>query len=120
VVLYAGDNDLAKGKSPEQVADDFSAFAAKVHGSLPDARIVFIAIKPSLARWNIVDKVRDANRRIAATCAKHDQLVFVDVDKPMLGDDGKPRAELFVKDGLHLSPAGYELWAKLLTAALDE
>ncbi len=31
VVLYAGDNDLAAGKSPEQVSGDFRQFAAKVH-----------------------------------------------------------------------------------------
>lgn len=120
VVMYAGDNDLAGGKSPEQVAKDFSAFVAKVHAALPDTKIVFIAVKPSIARWKIVDKVRDANRRIAATCAKNNKLAFVDIDKPMIGDDGMPRGELFAKDGLHLSPAGYELWVKLLEPALGE
>jgi lysophospholipase L1-like esterase len=119
VVLYAGDNDLAKGKSPEQVAADFAAFAAKVHAALPETRIAFIGIKPSIARWAIVDKVRAANRRIASACEKHERLRFVDVDQPTLGDDGKPRGELFVKDGLHLSAAGYELWTKLLTPALE-
>ena len=34
--------------------------------------------------------------------------------KPMLGDDGKPRPELFRSDGLHMSKAGYKLWANLL------
>jgi lysophospholipase L1-like esterase len=36
----------------------------------------------------------------------------------MLGPDGKPRAELFVKDGLHLSADGYKLWAALLRSKL--
>ncbi|MBM3334247.1 carbon-nitrogen hydrolase family protein [Candidatus Sumerlaeota bacterium] len=32
----------------------------------------------------------------------------------MLGEDGKPPRELFIKDGLHLSPAGYKIWTSLL------
>ncbi len=40
--------------------------------------------------------------------------VYIDTDKPMLGDDGKPRPELFRSDGLHMSKAGYKLWADLL------
>jgi hypothetical protein len=32
----------------------------------------------------------------------------------MLGADGKPRPELFVQDGLHLTVEGYTLWTGLL------
>ena len=28
----------------------------------------------------------------------------------MLGADGKPRKELLRADGLHMTPAGYEIW----------
>src|SRR5438094_7398035 len=51
VVLYAGDNDLALGKSPEAVRDDYKQFVAKVRAKLPDVKIVCIAVKPSLQRW---------------------------------------------------------------------
>src|SRR5215218_3408937 len=51
VVFYAGDNDIANGRTPEQVRDDFKAFAAAIHKARPEARIHFIAIKPSIARW---------------------------------------------------------------------
>ena len=64
VVLYAGDNDIAAGKSPQTVRDDFKAFVRTVHESLPKARIVFIAIKPSLRRWSLVEKMREANALI--------------------------------------------------------
>ena len=114
VVLYAGDNDLAAGKTPEQVAADFRAFARVVHEALPRTRVVFIAIKPSLARWKLWDKVQQANALIAAQCQQDERLVYVDVAKPMLGADGKPRSELFVKDGLHLSAEGYAVWTAVL------
>ncbi|MCH7725232.1 MAG: calcineurin-like phosphoesterase C-terminal domain-containing protein [Planctomycetes bacterium] len=36
----------------------------------------------------------------------------------MLGADGKPRAELFASDGLHLNETGYELWTKIVKPLL--
>lgn len=119
VVFYAGDNDLASGRTPEQVLADFEAFVRAVHATLPATRIAFVAIKPSLARWAIVDKVREANRLIRAVCDRDDRLGFVDVDGPMIGWDGKPRADLFAQDGLHLSPKGYALWNVLVAPFLD-
>lgn len=114
VVLYAGDNDLAAGKSPEQVFADFQAFVQVVHKEVPKARIAFVAIKPSLARWKNFDKIQKTNGLIEAYIKKDHRLSYVDVVKPMLGEDGMPRPELFVKDGLHLSAKGYEIWAGLV------
>jgi lysophospholipase L1-like esterase len=42
-------------------------------------------------------------------CERDDRLAFVDVDHAMLGWDEKPRPELYVPDGLHLTPAGYQI-----------
>ncbi|MFL5242317.1 MAG: SGNH/GDSL hydrolase family protein [Gemmataceae bacterium] len=114
IVFYAGDNDIASGKATKQVSEDFQGFAQLIHKELPKTKIVFIAIKPSPARWQMADKQKEANELIEAYCKKHDNLVYLDVIKAMLGRDGKPRKELFVKDGLHLNEQGYELWASLL------
>ena len=119
IVFYAGDNDIAAGESPQLVADDFKAFVGKVRAALPDTRIAFIAIKPSIQRWALVGKVREANSLIRTYCETDDRLGFVDVDGPMLGWDEKPRKDLFVADGLHLSARGYELWTVLVRPFLD-
>jgi lysophospholipase L1-like esterase len=37
----------------------------------------------------------------------------------MLGWNGKPRPELFVEDGLHMSPKGYEIWNMLVRPFLQ-
>ncbi|HUG93383.1 MAG TPA: D-alanyl-D-alanine carboxypeptidase/D-alanyl-D-alanine-endopeptidase [Planctomycetaceae bacterium] len=114
VVLYAGDNDIAQGKTPERVAADFADFCDAVHQKLPETKIVYIAIKPSRARWRLFETMSRANALMAGQCADDDRLQFVDIVEPMLGHDGQPRPELFVADGLHLSAAGYRLWASLL------
>jgi len=120
IVLYAGDNDLAAGKTPEQVSADFQQFVVKVQKALPETRIAYLAIKPSIARWALVDRIRDANARIEKFIAGGERLQYVDVFQPMLGADGLPRRELFRGDGLHLNAEGYKLWAKVLRPALEE
>ena len=121
IVFYAGDNDIASGATPDEVLDRFQHFVRKVRESCPSAPIVFISIKPSLARWHLIDSIRRANRMIQDFCQNHPdlKLSFVDVDQAMLGEDGKPRPELFVKDGLHLSEEGYRLWTQLLRPVID-
>ncbi|MBI3467383.1 MAG: hypothetical protein HY000_30610 [Planctomycetes bacterium] len=119
VVVYAGDNDIAAGKTPEQVFADAKALVTAAHTKLPQTRIVFISIKPSIQRWRLFDKMREANRLIAEFTRQDSRLGFVDVTEAMLGADGEPRPELFVKDGLHLSPAGYKLWSSLVRRQLE-
>ena len=92
----------------------YRAFVAPIQALLPDTKIVFIAIKPSIARWKLAPVMRQANALVAAECGQRPRLEFVDVWQPMLGSDGRPRKELFRPDGLHLSPAGYLLWTRLV------
>ncbi len=114
IVLYAGDNDLAAGKSPQAVFRDYETFVALVRRPLPETRIAFIAIKPSGARWPMVGQMRAANALVQRYAETHTGLVYVDVFTPMLGPDGLPREELFVADRLHMSAQGYTLWRELL------
>ncbi|MEO5579525.1 MAG: SGNH/GDSL hydrolase family protein [Gemmatimonadaceae bacterium] len=114
IVLYAGDNDLAAGKSPAAVFGEFQAFVALVRRALPETRIAFIAIKPSGSRWAMAGKMRAANDLIRGFIASDPRLQYVDVFTPMLGPDGQPREELFVADRLHMSSQGYAIWRDLI------
>jgi GDSL-like Lipase/Acylhydrolase family len=109
IVFYAGDNDINSRRTPEQVLADFQAFAEVVHKRLPKTRIYFIPIKPSIARWKLFEEQTKANEIVKAFCAKDERLGYIDIVPAMLGKDGKPVPELFVTDGLHLSPKGYEI-----------
>ena len=114
IFLYAGDNDIAKGKSAETVTEDFQKLAKVVRMNLPETRLVFIAIKPSIKRWALADVNAKANAAILEICQQDDLLGFADIWKPMLGEDSKPRPELFAKDGLHLNDDGYKLWTSIV------
>lgn len=120
VVVYAGDNDIAGKYTPEQIHEDFQEFVAVIREELPQTKILYIAVKPSLSRWKLINEVRATNKLIAQECAKTDNCEFIDIDGPMLGEDGKPRPELFKKDGLHMTDEGYAVWAKALEPHLKD
>ena len=119
VILYAGDNDVANWRAPEQVLGDFQNFVGALRASLPQTRIGYIAIKPSLARWQLIDQIKQANALIRQYCSRDPQLQFLDVFSPMLTEAGKPKPELFEADGLHLNQKGYALWAKVIRPYLE-
>jgi len=118
VVLYSGDNDIKSGKPASDVARDVETIVSRVRSALPATKIVIVSIKPSRARWNLSKEIQKANAGIAAVCEANDGCEFVDVWPAMLGDDGQPRQQLFVKDGLHLSAEGYAIWTELVGAHL--
>ena len=123
VVLYEGDNDIESGDTPQKVYESFLAFEKlmRQHKTLRHTPVVFISIKPSLARWALYPKMQEANQLIRQYIEAHPQLLrFVDVGTPMLGADGKPRPELYVEDGLHLTHAGYALWTRVVTPYLGK
>ena len=120
VVIYAGDNDIANGVTPVEIADAFRRLVKRIHSSYPQSVILYISIKPSLKRWEMREKQREANNLVAAHCAVDARIAFLDISEPMLGADGKPRPELFVDDGLHLSEAGYAIWLGLVSDRLEQ
>jgi lysophospholipase L1-like esterase len=119
IVFYAGDNDVADGKSPERVRDDFQTFIRLVHKAQPNVPIVYLPIKPSVSRWAHWPKMREANALIQAMCKADPSLTYVDTATPLLGSDGKPRADLLLKDGLHLNEDGYAVWTRVLKPVLE-
>jgi lysophospholipase L1-like esterase len=114
IVVYAGDNDLADGRTPEQILTDFKAFVGLVRRPMPKTRIVFVSIKPSTARVTLLDKMRETNALVRQYIAADPSLTYVDVFTPMLGSTGLPRRELFQSDGLHMNAQGYAIWRELL------
>lgn len=113
IFLYEGDNDINKGKTPEQLLVEFRQFADRVQHDLPETEVVFISIKPSLARWSLYSKIEQANALIANECQQRPRFHMMDVSPLTLGDDQRPRPDLFADDGLHLNDKGYELWSDL-------
>lgn len=119
VVFYAGDNDIDAGRSPQQIVDDLQAFVTRLRRDLPHVRISYLAIKPSPLRIGQLGRQQEANARVRAWLATQGNTDFIDVSTPMLDAKGQPRADLFIGDRLHMSPAGYVLWRQVVAPYLE-
>ena len=122
VVVYAGDNDLASGtgKTAADVVRDYRALVELVQTDLPSVPIYYLAIKPSKLRWERWPEMAEANRRIAEWSAGEPLLHYLDVASPLLGEDGRPRDDVFLLDGLHMNASGYAAWTDVVRPVLLE
>ncbi|MEO7337067.1 MAG: SGNH/GDSL hydrolase family protein [Caldimonas sp.] len=110
VVVYAGDNDLAEGASPMEVLAAYDEFVHSVHEALPETRIAYVSIKPSPSREALMSKAVQANELIEKYSKSDSHLDYIDIYSKMIDAKGRPRADLFLGDSLHLNAAGYAIW----------
>ena len=124
IVFYAGTNDIAAKKSPEDVANDFAQLASKVRIFLPETRLAFISANPSVMRWAMDDKMSELNHLVKQFVDENDgkngKLTFLDSHDKLLNAEGKPRPEILRADGLHLNDEGYKLWLSVLKPQILE
>ncbi|MCE5187321.1 MAG: GDSL-type esterase/lipase family protein [Planctomycetaceae bacterium] len=120
VVVYAGDNDIASGLSPQSVRDDFAKLADKIHAALPSTAIICLAIKPSGSRIRFWPAMKQANSLLEQYADEQEYLAFVDLTALLLDKDGQPDPALYEADALHLNAAGYAKWSAALDPILKE
>jgi lysophospholipase L1-like esterase len=118
IVFYSGDNDLAGGRPPDRVFNDFKTFANSVHDRLPEAPLIYLAIKPSLARWKLWPQMQEVNSHVQELTQQNKQLIYIDTAPALLGADGQPQKSLYRDDGLHMNEKGYAGWNALLSEKL--
>ncbi|MBX2813243.1 MAG: hypothetical protein KTR25_15620 [Myxococcales bacterium] len=117
VVVYAGDNDIHAGKTPERVYRDWRRLVQRVRVGGLDIPIFFISIKPSPQRWAEWTTSQMANKLVRDSCRRDDKLIYIDVASRMLTEKPPPK-KWFAPDGLHLSSNGYALWVDTVKGVL--
>jgi lysophospholipase L1-like esterase len=119
LVLYAADNDLDHGTPSEITAYLFKLFIESIREPFPALPVAFISVKPSPCRfWNIAN-IRRANDLIRNSIVNHPGVTYLDVFAQMLSPGGGCRPDLFTPDGLHMNPAGYNLWTSVIGSWLN-
>jgi lysophospholipase L1-like esterase len=122
IVVFVA-NDLAapaEGQHVETVMIDVRATHARIRERHPRVPLLFVAVTPTESRWSMWPEIQRLNAAIEDLCEAHDDTVFVATAEHFLDPaTGRPDPALFRPDRLHLSPAGYDVWAKVIAAALD-
>jgi len=118
ILVYEGDNDIAAGVFPETVLKRYREFLDLVEEKLPETEVYVLAVKPSTARWDQWERQAKVNDGLRQMAEELDHVTYIDVASPMLGEDGKPRPELFREDNLHMNEQGYALWTEKVREVL--
>lgn len=119
VFIYEGDNDISSGKSSVQILLSMHELVETIHEDLPDTEILLISAKPSISRWHLADQYKDLNQHFEEYSKLFDYVEYVNVWDIMLDMDGKPRADIFLEDKLHMNNKGYDLWAEVVKSHMD-
>ncbi len=115
IVYYCGDNDLGNDNTDAQAAaDGFIAFERRARAQWPKVTVMYIAIKPSLARWDNWPAMQRANQIVRDYCNATQRAEFLDIVSPGLTAAGTPDPAMFLDDGLHLNSTGYERWNEVI------
>ena len=117
-ILYAGENDIAAGRSPEKVLAALEDFLAAKTNSLGASPVYFVAIAPSIYHWDKFDQQSRANQMIKTFAENRADMVSIDV-VPLMLHDSRPKNN-FMRDKLHMDRDGYVLGTVAVRRALTQ
>jgi lysophospholipase L1-like esterase len=121
VFIYCGENDMADVDtvSPATVLLRFKTLHTILLKKLPSTtKIVFVSIKPSVARWHLEPKFIEANQLIEGYIATQKNMQYLDVHTAMLDENKEVLKDIFIADKLHMNPKGYLIWQKQFASFL--
>ena len=113
-VLYVGGNDLSLEYSNRKINSLFKILLTKIKSQFPNTKIICVSIKPSYHRIEKFKKIKKLNTIMKEELMKNHKNSYVDIFKLFLNKDEKIIESYFVKDNLHLSKKGYEVWKKAM------
>ncbi len=116
-VVMIGTNNSGSN-TPEQIAEGVTAIIKQLRTKLPETKVLLLAVFPRGASDD--DKRRQVNLKANAIFAKLDDgehVHYLDIGPKFLNDEGVLTREI-MPDLLHLSEAGYTIWAESIEASL--
>ncbi|MDZ4754999.1 MAG: GDSL-type esterase/lipase family protein [Phycisphaerae bacterium] len=118
VVLMIGTNNIGHDAvNPEETLLGVRTIVELLLAQCPNAKVILFAIFPRGERMNPMRGDLCQINQALATLAS-DRVHFIDIGSQFVTNDGALRNDL-MPDFLHLSPAGYAIWAHELTAPLS-
>lgn len=109
-VIMIGTNNSGTNTA-EQIADGITAIVEKLRTRLPETKILLLGIFPRGADNTDTKRIKNnATNAMVAKLADGKMVTYLDIGPKFLAADGTLSKEI-MPDLLHLSPAGYQIWA---------
>ncbi|MEB2783891.1 GDSL-type esterase/lipase family protein [Algoriphagus persicinus] len=119
VFIYEGDNDINSGHEISEIMNNLDELVTQIHTKYPNTIVNLIAAKPSPSRWEKKVSYLALNDLIRQYATTHDNVNIVNVWDIMLDKTGKPKADIFIEDKLHMNDKGYVLWKEIFIPFLE-
>jgi hypothetical protein len=122
IVLFVA-NDISGSdddKEPGEVVGLFRSVLKTIRKKFPDTPVFWIAITPTVLRWQVWPQIAKVNEGIRKVCEKNDHVYFIKTDYAFLDNNAQPDTTLFQPDRLHLNEEGYTVWTKIIRKSLSE
>ena len=119
IVLYAGDNDLANGATPERVLRHLEDFITRKRQTIGAVPLAYVSIKVSPARFNLMHRIGYTNLIIERRLRGEADLAFVDLTRRMTARGLHAFLRYYSTDPLHMNREGYRLLGRCISEYLD-
>ena len=121
IVWYCGSNDIKGKKDPQSVLKRTEEWLDKVKKLDPSTQVLLVSIHrcPQKRKDGQLEGVDAVNRGYEELSQRREGVFYVDVNPSLESVTGKSKAELYLEDGLHLNPSGYEKMATLVKPAIQ-
>lgn len=119
VVMIGTNNSNGIDNTARQIAEGVAAIVEELRSKTPQTKILLLGIFP---RGENINEQRGKLLQINQILAKHDDgehVFFLDIGHHFINEQGLIPGEI-MPDYLHLSPAGYELWAEAIDPYLTK
>lgn len=124
IVLMIGNNNMffAPETGIEAAARGIEMCVKNLRIKFPDATIIVTTILPAHSPGHrFYEDIRNTNAALQALPLEDDsQVRMLDLWNDFINKDGTLKKDLFSPDNIHLSPAGYSVYAERLRPLLDE
>jgi len=122
ILLYC-DIDVEQGRSPEFTVNAFKELVDRIEQDFPATPVLLLSMKPTLIDDFLGRDVRKnkllSNQLLEEYAESKATLNFVDISSAMIGENGRLKDDIFIGDGMHLNPLGYELWDPIIKREID-
>jgi lysophospholipase L1-like esterase len=120
VVLTIGVNNFREANAAE-IVDGLSDLLKLTEATFPHARILFCGPLPAGltpdSEWR--REYREIHR-VLNEWNYSENVSYFDLEDLFSDEEGNLKNSLYSRDGIHLQPEGYEVWAKFIREQVDE
>jgi len=119
VLMIGTNNSNGEDNTPGQIAGGIAAIVKKLRATLPDTKILLLAIFPRNENYTAQRGKLAMINQVIRRQADDKNVFWVDFGHKFLNDDGTLPGAL-MPDYLHLSKKGYEIWAEAIEDQLSK